>query len=282
MNMDSMRRMAYDSVNGYGAYEKLLAGMQPNEKEELIAKIDRALDFVTDPNGELGMDLRTAQAKLEYANDMIKKIDAQNQKDQEYQNLFTDQQTMDTVWHKEKVNKKEQSFWDTAMKAASPDGIKFSDKLERVDGVYAALDPNYKPTGDIVGADYRNALLMNDDERDQFISLYNAGKKAEAWSFYEGLEPYLNQAASYFENLSTKETARRLPILSSIASEVANIAQPLEAIMNLPDQIVGALGVENAATDPYSERYIMTRLKNGIRSQVTSDLGDWDGCTRAR
>ena len=272
MNMDSMRRMAYDAMNGNGAYDKAVSSMSAEDRAAMDERINNALDYVTDPEGILGVQRRTAQGNRDIAQDWIDKIDRQDVLDQKYSELMQKNPAgTDTAFHAENVTADINS--NGFLKDIVSQRVNLSGS---VDDIYALMNPdayNEQSGTNLVG---KEALMMNQDERDIFMSYYNAGKKNEARAFYDGLKPYLNQRYSAYESLDIKQTARRFPVMSTVVSEMANIAQPAEALANLPGQLYAWVsGTENAQTDPYSSAYIATRVKNGIRAAVSEDLEDW-------
>jgi len=276
----NMRRFVYDAVNGQGTYNQRTKGMDEEQKAALDKEIDAAIQYAKD--NDLSKQLRNVQARIQIAEDKIGLIDRQNQWEQDYNERISAPKD-NAEWNVQNVDQDEMRLWQTALAAASPDGVVSpsvynSMQTMNVDKLYMAMNPNAEYTGDITAYDEltRNAILMNKDERDVFLSYYNNGKKNEAWAFYQGMQPMLNQAYNYYEKLSHQELARRFPVMASAMTEVAHIAQPLEAITNLPGQLnAWATGEQNAQTDPYSSAYNMTRLKTDIREQVAEDLQDW-------
>ena len=284
MNMDSMRRMAYDAVNGNGAYDQIMSGLKGYEQKELNDRIDTALDYVTDENGRLGVQLRTAQSQLDYINGQIKDIDYYDRQDRKVDELLEGYRTGDTQFHEEYVT-------DAAKQAALPSYSRTRPHGETggivnpVDAVYATLGGyGYSDEQNITGVEYHNALLMEGiyasgstrSAKDIFISLYNEGKKDQAWAFYQGLQPTLNQMYHYYDQLSMEDTTMKLPIISSMVSVALSPVQSLEYLYNLPGRVESYItGKQTSAADPYSGNYAATRAKNTIRNKITQELGDW-------
>ena len=265
MNMDSMRRMAYDAMNGNGAYEQIMSGLDEQGKQALNDRIDTALDYVADPAGELGVKLRTEQGMLSYDNSQIEKIMNQNRWEETYRDLMSEPVTGDTEYD-EKLNmiKDPMGYFDKGSSTIAGNA----------DYVYSVLGGGLQ-NADIVAGDFHKAALMNRKERDKFISLYKDGKKAEAWAFYQGIEPMLNQTYSMYETLSMQDTASRFPILSSGATLINTLLQPAEMLVNFPNYIRSLAGIENSTMDPNSEDYLNTRMKSTVRQAISKDLGDW-------
>ncbi|MCR5566208.1 MAG: hypothetical protein K6F61_05100 [Clostridiales bacterium] len=233
--------------------------MSEEEKLQFDERINNALDYVADPNGKTGVQLRTAEAKLETAQDKIKFLDRMDEEDKKYASIMTDYKPLeDTSYHK-------------------PDEVSLHNPEQAVDYVYNTLNGGlYSDEETIFENEFMEVMMMLPEEKDVFTSLYNAGKKNEAWAFYQALQPYLNQAYHYMEDLRENSNARRYPVMMSTVSAAATVAQPLEYIANLPGRLEALItGNENAQTDPYSEMYSLTRLKTNIRNQVSSDLEDW-------
>ena len=284
MNMDSMRRMAYDAVNGNGAYDQIMSGLKGYEQKELNDRIDTALDYVTDENGRLGVQLRTAQSQLDYINGQIKDINYYDKQDRKVDELLEGYRTGDTQFHEEYVT-------DAAKQAALPSYSRTRPHGETggivnpVDAVYATLGGyGYSDEQNITGVEYHNALLMEGiyasgstrSAKDIFISLYNEGKKDQAWAFYQGLQPTLNQMYHYYDQLSMEDTTMKLPIITSTVSVALSPVQSLEYLYNLPGRVESYItGKQTSAADPYSGNYAATRAKNTIRNKITQELGDW-------
>ena len=259
---DARRRMVWDLMNGEGAYD----GLTAEEKEQANMLIDRATGRITNGPDEYTAidnelsDLRTIESQLEA-------LDYQDLLEKKYNNLMDGEITGDTEWHEENsvTDQYTDEAWDT-MKLGN-----------NVDDVYNLLRPGaYPEKWDITDTGVGAALLMDDRMRDKFISLYNANKKDEAWAFFEGVLPYLNQAYHYFEKTKQEEEASRNPFISTLGTEAAHILQPAEFLANLPGQVKALLtGEESGVTDPYSSNYALARYKQNVRSRITQNLGDW-------
>ena len=262
-----VRRELYDAMYGRGAYKQATAGMTEEERATLDGRLDDAYYAVSDPYGVVGRDLRTAKAQLEYAQDQIAEIDRLTAQDEKYAELMAGADEIGNV----------QIDPATVGTQRNPTLQNQYTPAHPVEYVAAILSGDYNEDVWINDLQYGQALLMSDEEKNKFADLYNNGKKNEAWAFYQGLEPMLNQYYHYFEDLAIRQTARRIPITSSIATEGMHLAQPVEALINLPEQLASAVfDTGSGVTDPYSSRYLVTRMKNGIRAQVAQDVGDWD------
>ena len=233
-----------------------------NNKEELA--VDMALG--DDEYSELVKQKKTAEEKLKIAKDNIDKIDKLDKEEADYRQLMEGREKGDTKYHSELNIASDLGTMGTYIDISRP-----------VDIVYAVTNGAlYNDEMDINNGRYTESLMMLQEERDVFNSLYNAGKKNEAWSFYQGLLPYLNQAKSSFEKLSMEQSARRFPILSSAATAMATVVQPVEFAKNLPGIFEAWItGKNNEQSDPFSNSYTATRLKTTVRNQITNDLGDW-------
>ena len=262
-----VRRELYDAMYGRGAYEQATAGMTEEERAALDGRLDDTYYAVSDPYGVVGKDLRTYKALLENAQGKIATIDKLTQQDAKYAEMMTGVDELgDVQIDPATVGTSRNSLLQNQYTPAAP-----------VEYVAAILSGDYNEDVWINDLQYGQALLMSDEEKKKFADLYNNGKKNEAWAFYQGLEPMLNQMYHYFEDLSIRQAARRFPITTSIGTEAMHLAQPVEALINLPEQLASAVfDTGSGVTDPYSDRYMITRMKNGIRAQVASDVGDWD------
>jgi len=282
MDMDNMRRMAYDAMNGDGAYEQATAGMDRKQKQALDDRINEALDYVADPNGKLGVQKRTAEMQLSNTQDALKRLDAAEKREAEYDTFMAGRDYADTEYHPENnvyhqiINSEDQTDDSFGGKSYN---------IRPVDIIYSVLGgENGISNYDITDSNYGKAALMDDEpgvngysEQDIFLSYYNAGLYDEALAFYKGLEPTLNQRYSYFEKIKLEDQATRLPVLSSIATAAATPLQTAEFIINLPGQIKALLtGEDNGTTDPFSNNYAITRYKGITRNRIATALGnDW-------
>jgi len=276
MNMDSMRRMAYDAMNGDGAYEQATAGMDRKQKQALDDRINEALDYVADPNGKLGVQKRTAEMQLSNTQEALKRLDAAEAREREYDEFMAGRDYADTEYHQEN------NIYNKFTNITDENDVM---QVRPVDEIYSVLGGNNLGANwDITTSNYYKAALMDDEpgkngysERDIFLSYYNAGLYDEAWAFYQGLEPTLNQRYSYFEKIKLEDQATRLPVLSSIATAAATPLQTVEFIVNLPGQIKALLtGENNGTTDEFSNNYAITRYKNITRNRIAEALGkDW-------
>jgi len=282
MNMDNMRRMAYDAMNGDGAYEQATAGMDRKQKQAMDDRINEALDYVADPNGKLGVQKRTAEMQLSNTQDALKRLDAAEKREAEYDTFMAGRDYADTEYHPEN------NVYHQIINSDDQTDDSFGGKsynIRPVDVIYSVLGgENGISNYDITDSNYGKAALMDDEpgengysEQDIFLSYYNAGLYDEALAFYKGLEPTLNQRYSYFEKIKLEDQATRLPVLSSIATAAATPLQTAEFIINLPGQIKALLtGEDNGTTDPYSNNYAITRYKGITRNRIATALGnDW-------
>ena len=265
LNTDNVRRMAYDEMNGLGSYERAIKSLKTyEEKKAFNDRIDQAIDGIVNPESNLDYQLRNEQAWLEYDNSQIERILNQNGWEESYNDMMSEPVTGDTEYHPElNLVNDPMSYFDKGT----------STTAGNADYVYSVLGGGLKNT-DIVAGDFHKAALMNPKERDKFISLYNDGKKAEAWAFYQGIEPMLNQLYAQYEELSMQDTASRYPILSSAVSLINTALQPAEMILNIPNYARSLMGIQNTTMDPNSAAYLNTRMKSTIRQTISKDLGD--------
>lgn len=131
---------------------------------------------------------------------------------------------------------------------------------------------------DLITKEYHGAMAMLPEEKAEFNRLYNDAiaegrEPKEAQAFLEGLQPFLNQRLRDFEELDVRQTARRLPILSSIASLGMSATAPYQAVATIGGKLLG----DQNASDPNSWMFASTRAQNAIEGQVASDLGDVGG-----
>ena len=262
LNMDTMRQQAYDAMNGLGAYRQKMAQLNWIEQETFNKHLDQALSDMMDPEKNTGKKLRSEQALLDYDNTMIDKILGQNQWEQNYNDIMSGIEFTGAQY-------------DPA-KDIVPEGQKFSDKgwnpyYSNVDIVYAVIGGRLSDEA-ITDGDFHEAALMNGVEKDHFLNLYLDGKKDEAWAFYQGIQPMLNETYNLFETMSMQNKAKQLPVLSSIGTFIATIAQPAEFMANIPNVARTLLGEEKEIMDPKGDQFYATRLKNTTRQTITSDL----------
>ena len=154
-----------------------------------------------------------------------------------------------------------------------------------VDGIYSYINGGSeyeywksRSGNGFISNEYRNAMAMLPEEKEQFNKLYNDAIKngrepVEAQAFLDALQPYLNQRLRTFEELSTRSTARRLPGLSSVASAMASMTYPIKAAETMYGRATGADWVE----DPYNNFFASARMQSDIENQVAEDLGETGG-----
>ena len=263
---DAQRRMVYDLMNGEGAYDNLT----DEERTQINAEIDRASGNVLSGQTDITI-IENKQSQLRTINNLLEQLDYQDELENRFNELMAGETEGDTQWHAEnsvkwwEEDEKVNDAWDT-MKVGSD-----------VDDIYNLLEPGaYPKKWNITETGVGAALLMNDEMKNKFISLYNAGKKNEAWAFFEGVLPYLNQAYQYFEKTEQEQMASRNPIISSIGTVGANVLQTGEFLVNLPGQAKSLItGEQSGATDPYSSNYALARFKQNVRNKISKDLGKY-------
>jgi hypothetical protein len=268
---DELRRIAYDTLNGDGEYDFAVSRMNAAQKDELDEKIDQAIQYARENN--YGRLQRNAESMAAWSKQQAKAITAAEERQKKYDQLMAGEIEVDPTWDPNYLNYQAE-YENMALngrreyKQANNSGV---------DTVYAYLGGiGFNPNDDLTSIPYAGALLMNKAERDKFTSLYKAGKKNEAWAFYQGLEQAaLNPLLNYYETMGQRETARRIPVSSSAATLGAHIVQPVEFMANLPDRIKAlTTGESNGATDPYGHNYTATRMKQNVREFVASDLDE--------
>ncbi len=268
MNMDSVRRMVYDNMNGNGAYDSAMSEMSEEEQKNLNSRIDNAIDYITDPNGQLGVELRNAESLLRTTQDQLQKIEYLDKQDKELTELMEGVKLGDTEYHQE--NDRYTSYTNSKGRRIVRNGA---------DAIYTVLGGNelYKNDEYINQNQYYRAVLMDDAMQDTFMSYYNAGQYDEAMAFYNAVKKlYIDPMYSMYEKIENNDLATRLPVTSSIATVGASMAQPFEFAFNLPDYIDALVnGKQSGVTSAYGDNYAVTRFKNQVREKITEDLGDW-------
>ena len=120
---------------------------------------------------------------------------------------------------------------------------------------------------------YSKAAFMLPDEIEVFDSYYNAGEYGKALSFLNGLSFALNQRASYYEEIETREDARKYPILSSIASLTSEL---MSGGVGIARTFAGAAG-DKSVEDPYSAWYATTRQSTQAQEEIADMIGGEGG-----
>ena len=120
---------------------------------------------------------------------------------------------------------------------------------------------------------YSRAAFMLPDEIEVFDSYYNAGEYGKALSFLNGLSFALNQRASYYEEIETREDARKYPILSSIASLTSEL---MSGGVGIARTFAGAAG-DKSVEDPYSAWYATTRQSTQAQEEIANMIGGEGG-----
>lgn len=285
---DDIRQMAYDSVNGDGAYDDAAAAMSPEEKAELDAKIDAALaQNEADEYADVGREYNTALSRQRYAEGQIRTINSQfthNLKGDTYMigaeagaGITSLTGTgADDEYHEENDQWQEPS--GKPKLTGNPNVTRGYDpatehnmRLSKADQIYhKANNPDGRNiTEDVLG----RAYLMTDEERETFNRLYNGGNKRQAEAFYDGLSMALNERMHWYSDLAIQEKARRMPISSAIAAREATVLQPFEFVGGKIAHITG----DKNADDPYSPLYALTRAKGLTDQQISGDLGGVGG-----
>ena len=270
---ERMRQMAYDAMNGNGAYEKVTGTMQAADKKALDDKIDNALAYIRDPNGQLGIDRRTMESQLRTVMDDIKETQRQQQIWNDYNalmNLIPQGQNANYVLDNDVM--KNYDYWSPSRMTGDMDAWAYS---PNADMIYSFINGGYAWEQYTAGG-YREvsgimkyAELMNSAEVEQFNKFYNAGQKNEAMAFLDGLQSALSQRyVTQYETLSTRMRAREFPVISSIMTFGDTMLQPAEFVYNLVSSIFN-----NDSKNAYGGNYAITRHKAVTREQVGEDLG---------
>ena len=258
---EEQRRIAYDSMNGDGAYQDRVSGMSAEERESFDAMIDDAIRGGGAELQEAQRMLDTAQSHLNSANVNLSSIEDQMRWNGEYQGVINQYGAMaaggDTAYHAENDQ------WERNAHGGYWDGASSADRVYSLIG-----GNNFQGDENWLNMPERNALLMSPEERDIFISLYNAERFSEAEQFYQGLQTALNQRGHYYSDLEIRENARVMPIMSGAMTFLDTAMQPAEMVYSLLSGLKG---------DPYGENYFWTRHKQLTREQQADDLEQYAG-----
>ena len=254
---EDAREYVYDYMNGEGAYDRDMADLDAEGQDALRGEIDDAIGYLIDTNYEYERELQTAQAELRYTQGEIGKLERMKENDKKYRLLFDQETTGNSAY-----NVEEDRTIGATMGAVT-----------EADQVYHMLGGGYDPESNYAGLyqsgnGYGLALLMDQKERDYFISLYNDHKYDEAQAFYDALKPTLTQYGNVWENLYLKQQATTNPVTSSALTVGAHVLQ-------VPEMIYGGiarLAGDQNAYDPYGGYFELTRYKTGIRSAVGENI----------
>ena len=256
-----MPRLEDENVQKYR--EILMGDYSDEEKEEAQARLEEL--YEQGENAEVDRDAlvereRNLTSQLRYIKNQNTQIDGADKKAQKYRDAFGNYTPNDTAFHSDIEER-----------------YSFSGKAD-VAYIYQLLEEK-KLNGEhqIFGErNYPEAYLMNKKETDYFISYVNEGKLDEAWSFYAGLRPYLNEAYSKYEASMWEDFANRFPILSFFAARGANVMQIPQFILNIPGYGEAlATGKDNYTTDTYGKMHAQSRIKSLIDNKITNNAGDF-------
>ena len=135
-----------------------------------------------------------------------------------------------------------------------------------------------------VTSEYNYAMLMTDgsdgsfDEVGTFMGLYNKAMEegrepTEAKAFLDGLQSTLQSRYSDYNKIYVSNAADKVPILSSIASQMMKSA---DAYLAIPRTIAGWLGDEEVK-NPNSFWYKPTTDSDIIENTVAENIGGFGG-----
>ena len=254
---EGARRYVYDYMNSAGAYDQEMGALDQAGRDALNADIDNAIGAIIDKDYDIDQRMRNAQAELEYTDQELGNVDRLYQQRVAYRKQMAGA-TGDADYDPE---------LDDYVNNASNYGI--NGGRHNADYIYHLLGGNFDTDSRFSGTQSDRALLMNDDERKHFMSLYKDGKKDEAWAFYEAIQPALTQVGHIWEQIGTKRDARVLPVFSTAATFGAHVAQPIEMIRGVAARRMG----DPNAYDPNGDYFTATRFKTQTRAAVGEDLG---------
>ena len=269
-----MRQQAYDAMNGAGAYVRATRGMEEAELAEFDKKIDHALALIQDPHGELGIRQRSLESDLRTTQENIRLTQRQMKVYDEYNKLFTggpENGNGEYVPENDVMDDYNYHIHGLMSGSGDPDAWMYTPTADKI---YSFINggeawERYVASDRKVSGVLKYAEVMNSQEVAKFNEYYNAGMKDEAMAFMDGLQNSLSQRyVTQYEELRNRETARNMPVLSSVSTFLDTLAQPAEFVYNLVSKIF-----TNDADNPYSGNYTMTRHKNITRQQVGEDLG---------
>ena len=255
---EDVRRYVYDYMNGDGAYERDMAELDSEGKDTLREEINGAVEYLFDTDYQWEEKLRTAQAELRYTQGEVGKLERLTENDQNYGGLFAAETSGDVEYHEEN---------DRTIGATMG-------ATTEADRVYNMLSGEYDQEGNFAGL-YNSgagtaglALMMDQKERDHFLSLYNDQRYDEALAFFEALKPTLTQFGNVWEEQYLRQQATTNPVTSSLMTVGAHVLQVPEAVYGELSRLAG----DKNAYDPYGENFALTRYKTGIRANVGENI----------
>ena len=257
---EGARRYVYDYMNESGAYDQAMESLDEEGRRALNNDIDRGISAILMYGNNTESKLATAQSRLEYADDQLGMVDRTLSRREEYGDLFTTGGVGDTEY-----DPALDTYRWTVDDRGGYDGPA---NAERVYSLINGTYPEEMKQERFVNSEKYNALLMSPEEKDEFMRLYKAGKKEEAYAFYQALQPTLNSYGTYYEQLGLRMDATALPITSSAGSLLMTALQPGEFLAGQGARLLG----DRSASDPYSSLYRGTRSKQSLRGYVGQNI----------
>ena len=137
-----------------------------------------------------------------------------------------------------------------------------------------------------ITSEYSYAALMTNgengsvDEVGIFMGLYNKAMEegrepTEAKAFLDGLQQELRTRYSIFEDIKVEETAKLLPVGSSVASQMMKLTS---SYLDIPRHIAHIFG-DSSTEDPTSWWYITSDQSELIEKTISDELGGVAGKT---
>ena len=288
--------LLYDRINGKGAYDKRVNGLETDaDVEQLEQEMDDLWNRLENKQmGELekqqfekrsraeeleglttgySADRRAAESEARYAAEQVKKLETQERWLLQYKEIMGQNPNPTEIgFIPENDRGREKPY--TMM-----DHIDGGVKTDDVHRIYSFVNRGkefqaWAAYQDIPKAtdEYSCAMMMNDDQISVFNDFYNKGQYAEAQQFIKGLQPYLRTIyQDNFANIDLQETAHILPISSTVVSRGM---QAVDTALAPAGIIANALG-DKSTEDPTSGWYKTVRERQALENTVAEDLGKY-------
>lgn len=303
-------QILYDYVYGDGSYERALeddsiSGEQLDEQCEFLWDLleKKEMHTLADMSGLkeekdqlLGVtqgynaEIEAAEREWRYAQDQIDAVDAQIRFQTPYFEMMADAGDItngEYIPENDRYNNENDEGYTlpvfrtdiTTIKPFEATGIDTTIKTDDPHEIYSFINRGklYQAWNHdnkaAVSSDFNYALMMSNKEIAKFNQYYNNGQYDEAKAFFNGLQPFLRDRWSNYEQINISEIARTYPVSSSASSVVMQVGDGFVAI---PRQLAGWLGDENV-DDPNSEWYEAVRQANIIQNTIAQDLGPAGG-----
>ena len=282
-----MRRALYDNIMP-DTYDERTANMTPEDKAELDKRLDIVLQrasteenyvpeeyekeyqkYLNDP------DMLEAEIFARYSKDRYDEAEAEVKFVEQYQHL------MNNYYRPQAPNyiaENDQGGFAYKTQAEIERGIQTDD----VHRIYSFINGGKEWQSWAAGNkdpritnEYNYAGLMNDQEIAIFNDYYNRGEYESASQFLQALNDIgaLSKRYNDYEQISIRETARQMPILSSIAAQGMMFTNTFTSI---PREIAGVLG-DKYVKDPNSGWYTGARTNEAIQNEIVDMLGPQAG-----